>query len=218
MKRGRRIRGRWVLMGALVVILAGCAAGKDAVATGGSFTFVAPGGQSIIFYDPPSARGTVRGLAGQSLLDPTRTISVDDFPGQVVVLNIWGSWCGPCRAEAPDLQQTYQQTRASGVALFGIDVRDDRAAAVDFERDRGITYPSIFDSPGRSLDALRGFPRNTVPSTIVLDRQHRVAAVFLTAIRISQLLPVVRRVAAEPAPGQQLPATIPAQPTSGPTS
>jgi len=211
-----------VLMGALVVILAGCAAGKDAVATGGSFTFVAPGGQSIIFYDPPSARGTVRGLAGQSLLDPTRTISVDDFPGQVVVLNIWGSWCGPCRAEAPDLQQTYQQTRASGVALFGIDVRDDRAAAVDFERDRGITYPSIFDSPGRSLDALRGFPRNTVPSTIVLDRQHRVAAVFLTAIRISQLLPVVRRVAAEPATepvtGHQPTVTIPASPTSGPTS
>jgi len=205
-------------MGLLVVMLAGCAAGKDAVATGGSFTFVAPGGQSIIFYDPPQTRGTVRGLAGQSLLDQAHTLSIDDFPRQVVVLNIWGSWCGPCRAEAPDLQQTYQQTRASGVTLFGIDVRDDRAAAIDFERDRGITYPSIFDNPGRSLDALRGFPRNTVPSTIVLDRQHRVAAVFLTAIRISQLLPVVRRVAAEPAPGQQSPATIPAQPTSGPTS
>lgn len=63
-----------------------------------------------------------------------------------------------------------------------------------------ITYPSIFDNPGRSLFALGGFPRNTVPSTIVLDRRHRVAAVFLTALRISQLLPVVQRVAAEPTP------------------
>ena len=64
--------------------------------------------------------------------------------------------------------------------------------------DRAITYPSIFDSPGRSLLALRGFPRNTVPSTIVLDRSHRVAAVFLTAVRVGELLPVVQRVAAEP--------------------
>ena len=64
-------------------------------------------------------------------------------------------------------------------------------------RDRGLTYPSIFDPPGRSLLALRGFPRNTVPSTIVLDRQHRVAAVFLTTLRVSELMPVVQRVAAE---------------------
>jgi len=81
--------------------------------------------------------------------------------------------------------------------LLRTDVRDDRAAAADFVRDRGLTYPSIFDNPGRSLLALRGFPRNTVPFTIVLDREHRVAAVFLTALRVSELLPVVQRVAAE---------------------
>jgi hypothetical protein len=65
--------------------------------------------------------------------------------------------------------------------------------------DRGLPYPSIFDNPGRSLLALHGFPRNAVPATIVLDRDHRVAAVFLTALRVSELLPVVQRIAAEPA-------------------
>jgi len=182
----------------VIVTLAACATSKNAVATGDDFTFVAPGGQSRIFYDPPVTRGTVHGLSGDSLLEPGHTIGIDDFPGQVVVLNVWGSWCGPCRAEAPGLEQTYEQTHASGVTLLGIDVRDDRDAAADFVREHGITYPSIFDNPSRSLFALEGFPRNTVPSTIVLDRRHRVAAVFLTALRVAELMPVVQRVAAEP--------------------
>ncbi len=207
--------GKWLVVAALGMLLAaGCATGKDAVVRGGSFEFVAPGGQSIIFYDPPRTRGTVRGLAGPSLLEPARTISLSDFAGQVVVLNVWGSWCGPCRAEAPDLEQTYQDSKASGVTLLGIDVRDEHDAAADFVRERSITYPSIFDPPGRSLDALRGFPRNTVPSTIVLDRAHRVAAVYLTRIRVSQLLPVVRRVAAEPADPPPPPPPAPSRPVS----
>ncbi len=186
------------LVGLLAMVLVACA-GTSAGPRDDTFTFVAPGGQTSTFYDPPASRGTVRGLSGDSLTDPGHTIGVDDFPGQVVVLNIWGSWCGPCRAEAAGLEQTYQQTRASGVTLLGIDVRDDRNAAADFVHEHAITYPSISDNPGRSLVALAGFPRNTVPSTIVLDRQHRVAAVFLTALRVAELLPVVQRVAAEPA-------------------
>lgn len=82
--------------------------------------------------------------------------------------------------------------------LLGIAVRDDRQAAADFLTDRGLTYPSIFDPPGRSLLALQGYPRSVVPSTIVLDRAHPVAAVFLTELLAADLLPVVQRVAAEP--------------------
>jgi thiol-disulfide isomerase/thioredoxin len=189
---------RTALLAVLLLALAGCGVGRDAVASGGTFEFVAPGGQAQIFYDPPEQRGTVRGLAGESLLEPGRTIGLDDFPGQVVVLNVWGSWCGPCREEMPALQMVHEQMQPEGVTLLGIDVRDDRDAARDFILDRGITYPSIYDNPGRSLVALRGFPRNTVPSTIVLDRSHRVAAIFLKAIRVGELLPVVQRVAAEP--------------------
>lgn len=188
-----------MLAALLALVMSGCATGKDAVAVGGTFSFVAPGGRTQIAYDPPSTRGTVSGLAGDDLLKPGHTIGLADFPNTVVVLNIWGSWCGPCRLEVADLQQTYEATKASRVTVLGIDVRDDvRDAAVDFVRERAITYPSIYDPPGRSLGALRGFPRNTVPATIVLDRAHRVAMVFLGRIRISQLLPVVQRIAAEP--------------------
>jgi thiol-disulfide isomerase/thioredoxin len=186
---------------AAALALAGCSTGHDAVARGGEFQFVAPHGQMEIRYNPPASRGTVTGLSGESLTEPGRQIGLQDFPGQVVVLNIWGSWCGPCRAEMDDLQQLHQSTASSGVTVLGIDVRDDRSAAEDFVQDRKVTYPSIFDQPGRSLEALHGYPRNTVPSTIVLDRQHRVAAVFLTAIRIGQLAPVVQQLAAEPKAG-----------------
>ncbi|MFC5952525.1 TlpA family protein disulfide reductase [Pseudonocardia lutea] len=185
-----------------LLVLAGCSTSKDAVASGQQeFTFVAPNGQTTIMYDPPGSRGVVPELSGESLLNEGRTVGLQDFAGRVVVLNIWGSWCGPCRAEAPDLEFVAQQTEAAGVAMLGIDVRDDRDAARDFVRDRGLTYDSIFDQPGRVLAALSGYPRNVVPSTIVLDRQHRVAAVYLTQIRPSDLLGTVQRVAAEePAP------------------
>jgi thiol-disulfide isomerase/thioredoxin len=182
-----------------ILVLAGCGTGKDAVATGGEFQFVAPGGQTSIFYDPPAQRGALHGLSGESLLEPGRMIGPSDAPGQVVVINIWGSWCGPCRTELPELQRVYEQNRTSGVAFLGIDVRDSRDAAGDFVRDRGVAFPSIFDAPGRSLAALHGYPRNTVPSTIVLDRSHRVAAVFLTTVRVAELQPLLSRLAAEPA-------------------
>ena len=185
---------------AVLALLAGCSTSKDAVETGQDFTFVAPGGQTTILYDPPASRGVLRALSGESLLSPGTTTGIEAFPGRVVVLNIWGSWCGPCRTEASDLQFVAQQTAASGVTVLGIDVRDDRAAATDFVRDRGITYDSVFDPPARTLVGLTGYPRNTVPSTIVLDRQHRVAAVYLTAIRVPELVPLVQRLAAEPAP------------------
>jgi thiol-disulfide isomerase/thioredoxin len=185
---------------AACALLAGCSTSKDAVETGQEFTFVAPGGQTTILYDPPESRGALRELSGESLLNPGSTVGLDTLAGRVVVLNIWGSWCGPCRAEATDLQFVGQDTADDGVSVLGVDVRDDRAAAADFVRDRGITFDSVFDPPGRTLVSLKGYPRNTVPSTIVLDREHRVAAVYLTAIRVPELIPLVRRLAAEPAP------------------
>lgn len=182
----------------LVLALAGCSTSRDAVAVGGDFEFVAPGGQTEIFYNPPAARGTVRGISGESLQRPGATTGLADHAGKVVVLNIWGTWCPPCREEMTDLQFVQNQTGPQGVAVLGIDVKDDREAASDFLRDEGISFDSIFDPAGRTLLALSGYPRNVVPSTIVLDRQHRVAAVYLAQVRVPELLPLVQRLAAEP--------------------
>jgi thiol-disulfide isomerase/thioredoxin len=188
------LRGLAALVVATVLLLAGCSTSKDAVATGGEFEFVSPGGRTTIFYDPPESRGSVSGIEGESLLRDGVTIGLDDHPGQVVVVNIWGSWCGPCREEMPGLQLVQEQT---GAPVLGIDVRDVREPARDFVRDRAITFDSIFDPPARVLAQLRGYPRNTVPSTLVLDKQHRVAAVYLTAIRVPELIPLVQRLQAE---------------------
>lgn len=185
-----------IAMAALLLLVVGCSTSKDAVDKGTNFQFVAPGGQTTILYDPPSSRGQAPEIRGPSLLHDGRTVGVSDYHGEVVVLNIWGSWCGPCRAEAPELQSLQEQT---GAAVLGIDVRDDRSAATDFVRDRRITYDSIFDPPGRTLASLSGYPRNTVPSTIVIDPQGRVAAVYLTSVRVSELAPLVKRLQAEQA-------------------
>ncbi|MGH3836641.1 MAG: TlpA family protein disulfide reductase [Pseudonocardiaceae bacterium] len=190
---------RYVLvLVAAVLLLAGCATGTDAVARGGTFEFVSPGGKTDIFYDPPATRGVVGDLSGDSLTEPGVTVSLDRYRDQVVVLNVWGSWCGPCRAEAADLVQVANATAGQRVQFIGIDVRDSRQAGADFARDFGLTYPSIFDPPGRTLLALKGIPRSVVPLTIVLDRQHRVAAVFLHAVQAQDLQPIVERISREP--------------------
>ncbi|MEE2854287.1 MAG: TlpA disulfide reductase family protein [Actinomycetota bacterium] len=185
-------------------LVAGCSSGHDAVAQGGTFEFVSPGGKTDIYYDPPSRRGRPGPLAGPDLADPAHTLSLDDpiFAGRVVVINIWGQWCGPCRAEVTQLQQVYDATRGAGVSFLGIDVRDNnRQAALDFVNDRAVTFPSIYDPPMRTLIAFGGkYPTTVIPSTLVLDRQHRVAAVFLRELLASDLRPVVQRLAGEASP------------------
>jgi thiol-disulfide isomerase/thioredoxin len=191
-----------LLAGAAMVALAGCSTGDDAVAQGGTFEFVAPGGKTDIFYDPPESRGSPGSLAGPDLMDPAKTISLDDFAGKVVVINVWGQWCAPCRTEISQLQKVYDATRTQGVVFLGIDVRDNnRDAARDFVVDRRIRYPSIYDPPMRTLIAFGGrYPATVIPSTVVLDRQHRVAAVFLRELLAEDLQPVVERLAADPEP------------------
>ena len=190
------------LASAAVVALAGCSTGHDAVAQGGTFEFVAPGGKTDIFYDPPESRGRPGPLAGPELMDPTKTISLDDFAGKVVAINVWGQWCGPCRTEITQLQKVYDKTRRVGVEFLGIDVRDNNMNAPrDFVVDRRVTFPSIYDPPMRSMIAFGGkYPTTVIPSTVVLDRKHRVAAVFLRELLAEDLQPVVERLAAEPEP------------------
>jgi thiol-disulfide isomerase/thioredoxin len=184
---------RWPVFLLALAFLASCSTGRDAVATGSDFVFVSPGGKTDITYDGADRKG-IGDLSGESLMEQGKQLKLSDFAGKVVVLNIWGSWCGPCRVEAPELQKLTD----AGTQVLGIDVRDyQRSAAEDFVRDRKLTYPSLYDPPARSLLALKGYPRSVVPSTIVLDQEHRVAAVFLRDLLATDLEPVVRRLADE---------------------
>ncbi|MGH3433278.1 MAG: TlpA family protein disulfide reductase [Thermocrispum sp.] len=185
---------RLLACGLAAVLVAGCASGDDAVVSGTEFTFVAPGGQTRISYPPDERQKLV--VTGQDLMNPGEQLSTRDFAGKIVILNVWGQWCPPCRAEAPELQKVHDPD--GGVVVLGIDVRDpSRDAPQDFMRDRGLTYPSIYDPSGRTMLQLKGIPRNVVPLTLVLDEQHRVANVFLTDLLASDLRPVLRRLTAE---------------------
>ena len=183
----------------VAVLLTGCSTGDDAVAQGGTFEFVAPGGKTDILYDPPDSRGRPGPIAGPELTDPSKTVSLTTSPATSSSINVWGQWCGPCRSETRELQKVYDATKAKGVAFLGIDVRDNnRQSAVDFVVDRKVTYPSIYDPAMRTMIAFGGkYPTTVIPSTVVLDRQHRVAAVFLRELLAEDLQPIVERLAAE---------------------
>lgn len=101
-----------------------------------------------------------------------------DHEEEVLVVNVWGSWCPPCREEAPGLRRAWEETRDKGVQFIGIDIRDNDAAALAFERRYKITYPSIrtADSTPAILAFSSILPRNAIPSTLVVDRDGRVAA------------------------------------------
>lgn len=188
---------RILLLVAALVFAAGCSTGTDAVATGTDFQFVSPGGKLELFYEGDD-RQQIPEMSGEDLMNEGQELSLADYKGKVVILNIWGEWCPPCRAEAPQLQTIYEEMKDDGLQVLGIDVRDhDRTAPQDFMRDTELTYPSIYDPASRSLLALKGYPRTTVPSTIILDTEHRVAAVFLRDVHADDLRPVAERLLAE---------------------
>ena len=107
MNRRRRLAA-CVLAGALA--LTGCTSGQDAVERGTSFNFVAPGGKTDITYSGDE-RQELPEVSGEDLFDEGEQISSTDYRGKVLVINIWGQWCGPCRTEAPELQKVYEQKK-----------------------------------------------------------------------------------------------------------
>ncbi len=192
-RTGRSTCAALVLLAALPSLSAcsGSNTPGDAVAIGGSFQFHSPGGQTVITY-PEAERQPLSNFSGQSLLHPDETINLTDFDGKVVVLNAWGQWCGPCRSEVDDLTRVHEQISSQGGTVLGINIRDNSMeAAQDFVRDNAVTYPSIYDPPFKTAAFLGGVPASVVPTTIVLDRQHRPAAVILKEITDKELLAVV---------------------------
>ena len=171
--------------------------------SGETFSFHSPGGQVEIFYDEEE-RAPLEDFSGDSLMEPGTEISLSDFEGQIVVLNAWGQWCAPCRAEVDDLEEVQQHLSQPGEnvqpagTVLGINVRDPQPEiARDFVRDNGVTYPSIYDPPFRTAGALGGIPTSVIPTTVILDKQHRPAAVFLREISAEDILTVTDRLAAE---------------------
>lgn len=154
------------------------------------------GSQGSLTRVPPAERQPVPVFSGAGL-DGTTTVSSADYPNKVVVLNVWGSWCPPCRKEAPDLQAASVET-ASTAQFIGVTTKDyNPAPAQAFVRANKITYPSIYDPDGEVLLVFaRDLPPSAIPSTLIIDREGRLAVRILGVISKVTLVQLIDDVAA----------------------
>ena len=152
-------------------------------------------GDDALTWVPAADRSRVVTVTGE-LLDGTH-FDLASWRGKVVVVNFWGSWCHPCRDEAQALDQVYRDNRTRGLEFLGVDVREDRPSAQSFVTDRHIGYPSLFDPSDVLALRFPGLPPNATPTTLILDRQGRIAARHSGEIRYTQLRDVVARALAE---------------------
>jgi thiol-disulfide isomerase/thioredoxin len=199
--RRRPARGRALLLTAVAaagaLTLTACEDGAKSSGAGGGNYVTGPSGISTV---AKGERTAAPKLDGETV--DGKTLDTTELKGKVVVLNVWGSWCPPCRAEAPSFAKVSQELADAGkpVAFVGINTRDtSKQNAAAFEADFKITYPSLYDPSGKLL--LR-FPAgslnpNAIPSTIVLDKQGRIAARTLVAINEQQLRSMIDPLLAE---------------------
>jgi thiol-disulfide isomerase/thioredoxin len=182
---------RTAALPAVAALVAGALAGcsNDSVGSSGDQGFVA--GKGVITTLKVADRkrpGTVSGttLAGKHT-------SLSDYRGKVVVVNVWGSWCPPCRAEAPTLARAARDLSKKGVVFLGINSRNpEQAGPQAFERRYKIPYDSIYDPDGQTLLAFHGtLAPNSIPSTVVIDKQGRVAASVIGKVTRTTLEDIV---------------------------
>jgi thiol-disulfide isomerase/thioredoxin len=179
-----------VAVGALV--LTACS-GDQTGDSGNGTNFVTGTGQITVVA--AGDRDQAPDLSGETL--EGEPVSLSDYRGQIVVLNVWGSWCAPCRAEAPHLVTVAEEMAPEGVQFLGINTRDaSKETALAFERTFEVEYPSLWDPDGRLL---LEFPDGTlnpqlIPSTLVIDREGRIAARALTDLGEDELRDLVRSV------------------------
>ena len=166
-----------VAVGALCLGVSACSADANSIAaqarSGDGKGFIS--GDGSIERVALDLRSAPLNLSGTTLEGTSWRVA--DARDKVLVLNVWGTWCGPCVAESPHLQRVWSELSAAGkpVQFMGINYRDSVETAAAFLRANKITYPSLEDDGGRTLLALRG-KANATPTTLILDRRGRIAA------------------------------------------
>ena len=177
------------LLGVVASTVTACSGSENAAGDNTHFVGGTPGSTEFSLADRKAAPD----LAGSTLT--STKLALSDLRGKVVVVNFWGSWCAPCRAESAALESTFKATAAQGVAFVGVDERDTRPNALSFVNGHGVTYPSIFDDDGQLAAPWPG--ASGPPYSFIIDRQGRIAARFLGGVTPAELQAAVVKVAAE---------------------
>lgn len=168
--------------------LTACANDAPPSSSGGDTGFVAGDGSIVVI--PATQRVAAPDFTLSTLDGSTFTLSKQ--LGKVVVMNVWASWCAPCRAEASELQQVWDQQQSKGVQFVGLDTRDSTTSAQAFVNRFGLTYPQAIDTDGQVQLLFRDtLPAQAIPSTLIVDGQGKVAARFLGATTAAALRNVI---------------------------
>lgn len=197
-ERARRVRRSAALtagLAASALLVSACGSGGTS-GGGGNTNFVT--GTDGVATAAQGKRTPAPDLSGKTIAG--KTLDVADYKGKVVVLNVWGSWCNPCRAEAKYFAKVSKAYADKGVQFVGINTRDtSTGAALAFEKDWGITYPSLYDPTGKLLLRFKKGTLNpqAIPSTLILDRDGKIAARSLSALSEERLLKMLKPVVAE---------------------
>lgn len=188
---------RPALAAAAVLALAACgggAIGQDDPASGGQ-SFVSGSYATTVYA--ASARPVSPDIKGTTLTGRKLTLSA--YHGDILVLNFWGSWCGPCRQEAPALAALARHFQPDGVRFLGVDIRDSPPAAEAFTQSFRVGYPSLNDpSDGIALAFQSTVPPAGIPTTLVIDRTGHVAARIVGQVTYDTLSKLITRVQAQP--------------------
>lgn len=176
-----------VALVATLALTACSAGGQQDGAAGGTVGFTT--GDGTVTIVPEGERQQAPVLEGP-LLDGG-TLSTADLEGKPIVINVWGSWCAPCRAEAPELVEAAERL-GDDVAFLGLNTRDlSEAPAQAFVRAFEIPYPNIFDPDGTLLLGFGQVPPKAIPSTLVIDAEGRVAARVIGEVNANTLVELV---------------------------
>jgi peroxiredoxin len=192
-------RSRAILLSAVAATaaLTLSACGDGGISGGGGNTNFVTGTNGIDTV-PQGKRSAGPDLSGKTV--DGRTLDVADYKGKVVVLNFWGSWCPPCRAEADNFAKVSKEYQGKGVQFVGVNTRDGSTTpALAFQKQHGITYPSLYDPTGKlMLRFTKGMLNpQLIPSTLVLDRNGKIAARALQGLSEADLVKMLKPVLAE---------------------
>lgn len=191
----------WSIAGSLTLgslLLSGCASQDpfaQSYSTSESSYTDASGAVSELSVEQRQDPITFSGKASDST-----TVSSEDFLGNVLVVNFWYAGCAPCRSEIPHLQALYEKHAEAGVQFLGVNLYDAPDVIHSFEREKGVTYPSVVDRDTGSvlLAFSKQVPPKATPTTLVLDRDGRAAARIVGAISDPGILDaMIRKVLAE---------------------
>lgn len=180
----RLARRRTLAVTGFVLAAAGTVAGCSSGAGGGSSSVVnanvAPGTAQI----SPADRKAAPQLSGTTIAGRPYSTS---YQGHVTVINVWGSWCPPCREEAPSFSEASKKYASKNVQFLGINILDNDASAQTYNSQFGITYPSLADPDESLVLDLKAVLPSDPPSTLIVDRNGKVAVRALGAITEPEL-------------------------------